>query len=154
MRATAAANEAQRKADLTGNVHVFYEAIGSLLPGMYVSEAAPGLNGLKVRKAVAFVTDGGMIMDAVAVPPEKEMTACSQETFDYVRDTHADLKDQLEYLRSVVEKDRGSARKGEAALLDKLCEACDMLSGIESHIRKHACEELTVRSESLKAKAR
>ena len=151
MKSTVASNQAQELANLTGNVYVFHEVVGHPIPGTYVTVPAPLYNGLPARKAVVYTTNDGMILDAIAVPPERETTLLGQDLFDYVRDLQGDITDQLEYLTDVIDIDRmGISRQGEVAVIEKLIEARDLLAGIESYIRKHTCEDLTVQSGRVK----
>ena len=147
MRATIASNQAQELANLTGNVYLFYEVVGHPIPGTYTTVPAPLYNGLQARKAVVYTTGDGMILDAIAVPPERETTLIGQYLFDFARDLQGDITDQLEYLTDVISNDRlGVARHGEDTAIDKLIAVRDSLAGLEAHIRKNTCEDLVVRS--------
>lgn len=160
MRPTDASNQAQRLADLTGNVHVFYPVIGGLLPDTYAVEAAPLLNGhIEHRKPLSHVTADGITVEATAVPAEKPRTLCDQESLEFVRDMQSNLLDQLGFMAEVVDQTHGEYRTGEELLCDKMEHLSYLLSVIETHIREHACEDMVIQDDmgllrNLRAKPR
>ena len=146
MKGTEASTEAQKYADLTGFPHTFYwDSEGPLNNEGFVVTAAPEFAEKcpagSPRAAVQVITEDGMEVQGVVVPPERELDLCNHTALDSLWLECAGVVEE----RTTLVKSKTPAHRGaELELIAELGEILERLDKLEKHVQKNRSEQLVV----------